>query len=94
MIERKTVEYLADLARIELGKEELEKLSLQLEQILNFIDQLNRVNTDDVSPTSQAVLHAGFLREDSLKESLPPEKVLSLAPAKKEGFFVVPKIIQ
>jgi aspartyl-tRNA(Asn)/glutamyl-tRNA(Gln) amidotransferase subunit C len=94
MIDKKIVEDVAHLARIELQAEELEKLSGQLEHILQFIDKLKEVNVDNVLPTSHAIAVSNVLREDSPKGSLPAEKVLANGPSKKGNFFVVPKVIE
>ena len=94
MIDKKIVEDVAHLARIELRPDELEKLSGQLEHILQFIDKLKEVNIEKVAPTSHAIAVSNVLREDSPKGSLPVEKALANAPSKKGNFFVVPKVIE
>ncbi len=94
MIDKKIVEGVAHLARIELRPEELEKLSGQLEHILQFIDKLKEVDIEKVVPTSHAIAVSNVLRDDSPKGSLPVEKALANAPSKKENFFVVPKVIE
>ena len=94
MIDKETVEYVANLARIELKKEEANMLSGQLGDILGFIDKLKEVNVDKVLPTSHAITVSNVLREDSPKQPLPADSVLSNAPLKREKFFLVPKIIE
>jgi len=94
MIDNKTVEYVANLARIELNGNEIERLSGQLSHILDFIDKLKEVNIDMVIPTSHAISVENVLREDLPEDSLPVEKVISNAPSKKENFFLVPKVIE
>ncbi len=94
MIDKKIVEDVAHLARIELRPDELEKLSGQLEHILQFIDKLKEVTIEKVAPTSHAIAVSNVLREDSPKGSLPVEKALANAPSKKGNFFVVPKVIE
>ena len=93
-IDKKTVEDVAHLARIDLQPKELEKLSGQLEHILQFIDKLKEVNVENVAPTSHAIAVSNVLREDSPRESLPVDKALANAPSKKGNFFVVPKVIE
>lgn len=92
-IDKKTVEYVAHLARIELQDKELEKISLQLQSILDFIDTLSKVNVEGVFPTSHILPISNVLRGDVPRESLSPEKALQNAPHEKSGFFVVPKVI-
>jgi aspartyl-tRNA(Asn)/glutamyl-tRNA(Gln) amidotransferase subunit C len=92
-IDKDIVQYVAHLARIELKPKELEKLSEQLKDILGFIDNLNRVDTAKISPTSHILPISNVLREDSGKESLPSGKALENAPGRQGDFFVVPKVI-
>ena len=94
MMDKKIVEDVAHLARIELRPDELEKLSGQLEHILQFIDKLKEVNVEKVAPTSHAINVNNVLRQDIPKGSLPVSKVIANAPSKKGNFFVVPKVIE
>ena len=93
-ISRETVEYTANLARIELQPQELEKLSRQLQDILGFIDKLSKVDIKDILPTSHILPLGNVLRPDAPKESLPVDKALSNAPGRDGNFFVVPKVIE
>ena len=93
-IDKNTVESTAHLARIELKSQELEKLFPQLQDILDFIDKLKEIDIKGIAPTSHILPINNVLREDSLKESLPTEKVLLNAPCKEGNFFVVPKVIE
>ncbi|MDD5568436.1 MAG: Asp-tRNA(Asn)/Glu-tRNA(Gln) amidotransferase subunit GatC [Candidatus Omnitrophica bacterium] len=93
-IDKKTVEDVAHLARIELNAEELEKLSSQLEHILAFIDKLSLLNTENTVPTSHVLEISNILRKDESKVSLPIDKILKNAPEKQGSFFVVPKVIE
>jgi len=93
-IDKKTVEDVAHLARIELNAEELEKLSSQLEHILAFIDKLSLLNTENIVPTSHVLAINNILRKDEPKASLPIDKILKNAPEKQGSFFVVPKVIE
>jgi aspartyl-tRNA(Asn)/glutamyl-tRNA(Gln) amidotransferase subunit C len=93
-LSRETLKYVADLSRIELSPQELEKLSLQLQTILGFIDQLNKADISGIEPTSHILSISNVLREDEPKDSLPIEKTMANAPQKKDNFFVVPKVIE
>ncbi|MDD5431795.1 MAG: Asp-tRNA(Asn)/Glu-tRNA(Gln) amidotransferase subunit GatC [Candidatus Omnitrophica bacterium] len=93
-ITKETVEKVAHLARLELTQNELEKLSSQLQGILNFIDQLSKLDTESVSPMSHILPITNVLREDLLRESIPSEKALMNAPSKDGNFFIVPKVIE
>lgn len=93
-ISKEIVEYVAHLARIELDAKELEKLSQQLKGILDFIDKLKDVDINNISPTSHILPINNVLRQDEPAASLSAEKVLENAPAKRDKFFVVPKVIE
>ncbi len=87
------VEHVANLARLSFTEEEKRKLAGELNEILNYMEQLNRLDTTHVDPLFQVVELSNALRDDVLKPSLPREKVLRNAPAKTEQFFKVPKVI-
>jgi len=93
-LSKETVEYVANLSRIELKTEELDRISKQLETILGFIDTLRALDVADIAPTDHILPLNNALRSDEPKESLPIEKTLSNAPQKDGRFFVVPKVIE
>jgi len=93
-INKETVEYVAHLARIDLQPKELDKLSLQLQAIVDFIDRLKKVEVKDVAATSHILPINNVFKPDRPGGSLPPGKVLMNAPQEKDNFFVVPKIIE
>ena len=93
-IDKEIVEHVAHLARIELRPNELEKLSGQLHDILDFIDKISVLNIEKVEPASHILPISNVLREDQPHVSLAPEKVLENAPSRKGNFFSVPKIIE
>jgi len=93
-IDKKTVEEVAHLARIELQAKELEKLSRQLHDILGFIDQLSVLDVEQVKPASHILPICNVLREDKPHICLTPDKALDNAPSKNGNFFSVPKIIE
>jgi aspartyl-tRNA(Asn)/glutamyl-tRNA(Gln) amidotransferase subunit C len=93
-IDKKTVEHVAHLARIELEPAELEKLSLQLHDILGFIDKLSVLDTTQVKPASHILPISNVLREDKPHICLTADKALENAPSKNGNFFSVPKIIE
>ena len=93
-IDDKTVLYVSHLARIELQPKELEKLSRQLQGILDFIDKLNSADIQGVSPTSHILAVNNIFREDAAGISLSTEDVLEHAPLKQGDFYLVPKVIE
>jgi aspartyl-tRNA(Asn)/glutamyl-tRNA(Gln) amidotransferase subunit C len=88
------IKYVAHLARLALTPEEEEKLSGQLGNILHYIEKLNQLDVSNVEPTSHAVPLVNVTREDAVRPSLPNEEALRNAPAKANGLFLVPKIVE
>jgi len=88
------VEKVARLARLELSEEEKATFGSQLEQILTYMEQLNRLDTSGVEPTSHAIPVYNVFREDEVRPSLPQEEVLAIAPDEEDGHFRVPRIIE
>lgn len=93
-ISKETLNYVAHLSRIELEAKELEKLSHQLKDILDFIDKLKQIDTKDIPPTSHILPINSVLREDKPEKSLAGDKALENAPQKEGNFFSVPKVIE
>lgn len=93
-LSKETVQYVAHLARIDLKDNELEKLSHQLKDVLDFIDKLKVLDVKATNPTSHILPLNNVLRDDVPAKSLPIDKVLANAPEKKDNFFVVPKVIE
>jgi aspartyl-tRNA(Asn)/glutamyl-tRNA(Gln) amidotransferase subunit C len=92
-ITRAEVVHIADLARLELAEEEIQRLQADLSQILEYVDQLNQLDTTAVPPTAHVVAREDVLREDATRPSLTPEEVLSNAPQAEEGYFRVHAVL-
>jgi aspartyl-tRNA(Asn)/glutamyl-tRNA(Gln) amidotransferase subunit C len=90
----KDVEHIASLARLEFSEQEKVKLTHQLNQILAYMEQLNKLDTSNVEPLSHVIELSNVFRDDEVKPSLSPEEALKNAPAKTEKFFKVPKVIE
>lgn len=82
------VKHVAKLANLPLTSDEEEKYSEQLSKILEYIEQLNQVDTKDVEPTFNVSGAFNKFRTDETSASLPQEEALSNAPKKEKGFFV------
>ena len=89
------VRKVAKLCRLEIPEDDIEKYSNQLEGILEYIAQLERVDTLNVPPTTRAVEVVNVLREDTIVSSNSDvrDKILDLAPQREGEFFRVPKIL-
>ena len=101
------VRYVEDLAHLELTSTERERMVKDLNSILDYIDQLNELNTTDVPPMAQTSDRYGVdasksgtarfayaMREDVTRPSLPHEDALRNAPETDGTFFKVPKVIE
>ncbi len=93
-ITREEVAHVAKLARLELTEEEQETFTGQMDAILAYVEKLNELDTADVIPTAHAVPMENAFREDVVRPSIGVENALSNAPARAEGFFRVPKVIE
>jgi len=93
MIDKETVLKVAYLARLRLTEEEVELFSKQLGDILEFVNQMNEVNTEGVEPF---VLDYGNtpVREDKPGKTLPREEIEKNAPEFENGYFVVPRVFE
>lgn len=90
----KDVEHIAKLARLEFSEKEKEMLTHQLNTILAYVEQLNKLDTSNVEPLSHVINLENVLRKDEVKEGLSTEEVLKNAPSRTEQFFKVPKVIK
>ena len=88
------VKYVAHLARLALTPEEEQKLSQQLGNILGYIEKLKEVDVSGVEPTAHAFPLVNVTRPDETQPSLSNEEALRNAPAKANGLFIVPKIVE
>ena len=88
------VKYVAHLSRVGLTPEEEQKLGAQLGQILGYIEKLNQLDVSKVEPTAHAVPLVNVTRADEVRPSISNEDALRNAPAKANGLFVVPKIVE
>jgi len=93
-ISNKDVKEVADLARLEIEEEQLDKFTNQFENILKFISKLDELNTDDVESTSHVLDMPTPLREDKVEEWLSQDEALKNAPQREDEFFGVPKVIE
>lgn len=94
MITRKQIEYLADLAKLELSESEKELYAKDLNSIVNHMEQLSTVDTEGVEPTVYLTPAHNPLREDRITGSLQPNEILQNGPSVKRNFFTVPKVIR
>ena len=88
------IKYVAHLARIALTPAEEEKLGQQLTHIIGYIEKLKEADVSNVEPTAHAVPLVNVMRPDETTPCLSNEEALRNAPAKANGLFLVPKIVE
>jgi aspartyl-tRNA(Asn)/glutamyl-tRNA(Gln) amidotransferase subunit C len=91
---REDVERVALLARLRLMPEELERLTVQLQNILHYMDKLGELDTSAIEPFTHGVDMSNAFREDVVTNIPNPDAILANAPAIAKTFFQVPKIIE
>ena len=94
MITPETIRQVAMLARIHLNEKELATFTGQLDKILTHFQNLQKVNTDHVEPTSHVLPLQNVFRQDRVEPSLPQEEVVKMAPARQGPFVKVRRVIE
>ena len=92
-IDKDTVKHISKLARISLDEKKISRLSEDLSSIMKFIEKLNELNTDKVTPLTSIINTSLKSREDEVKDGKIRDQILKNSPEKNEEFFVVPKVI-
>lgn len=88
------IKYLEELSRLTLVPDEEERAKGELNKILDYIDMLNELDTDDVEPMSHPFDYTNNFREDDVVPSSPREDILVNAPQQKDGCFKVPTTVE
>ena len=92
-ITKEEVKKVAHLARLELNENEINNHAKQLEKILKYIKQLEKINTDEIPGTTRAIEVINVLRKDEQKNSDCNKELLELGPSREDNYFKVPKIL-
>jgi aspartyl-tRNA(Asn)/glutamyl-tRNA(Gln) amidotransferase subunit C len=88
------VRWVAQLARLQLSDADLEMMARQLGAIVDYVAQLQQVNTDGVEPLSHALPIHNVFREDERSPSLPVDAALANAPDRHGDFYAVPAVLE
>ena len=88
------VKKVAELARLKLNDQQIEHHAKQLDKILDYINQLEKISTHNVECTTRAIEVTNVLRKDENILYENREEILNLAPSRENDFFKVPKIIK
>lgn len=91
---RAQVEHVAHLARLSLSEDELERYREQLSAVLDYVEQLNKLDTASIPPTATVLPLQAPLRADEPQPSLPTEEALANAPSRDGQFFRVHAILE
>lgn len=92
-LDLETVAHVAALARLGLTTEEQERMRDQLSAVLDHINAMQDVDTDDIAPTAQVIELESVMRDDVVEPSLPRELVLLNAPRQEDGYIRVNAVL-
>ena len=93
-IDNKTVKKVSKLAKIRINEREESKLIEELNNILGWVDELKKVDTEKIEPMLSVFNESMVMRRDEVFSETSDELVLKNAPESKSGFFVVPKVVE
>ena len=93
MVDIETVEKITNLARLELSDADKQAMADEMGKILEYVEQLQKVDTAGVEPTAYMESERDVLRDDVPHKSLSPEELLKNGPKVSKGHFAVPKVI-
>ena len=92
-ITHEMVEYIAQLARLELTNPEKKMYSRQLTDILTYVSKMGELDTASVLPTSHPIPMENIFREDMIIPSISVKDALANAPQQRDGYFIVPSVL-
>jgi len=93
-IDKKDLQKIAHLARLEFDEKSQEKMLKDMNNMLSFVEKLQELDTDHVEPLQSMSFECNRLREDVVKGQIPHENALKNAPEKDSKYFRVPKVIE
>ena len=93
-IDNQIVRKVSKLAKIKINEKEETKLIEELNNILGWVDELKKVNTEQVEPMLSVFNESMIMRKDEVSSETSDELILKNAPKSKSGFFVVPKVVE
>ena len=93
-ISREQVSKVAQLAKLKLNKKQIDNHATQIEKILDYINQLEKIDTTNVPCTTRAIEVINVVRSDVKVQFKNRDEILNLAPSREDDFFKVPKIMK
>ncbi|MBI2420218.1 MAG: Asp-tRNA(Asn)/Glu-tRNA(Gln) amidotransferase subunit GatC [Ignavibacteriales bacterium] len=93
-VSREETKKIAKLAQLSFSEEELDKITRDLNEILEYMSSLNQIDTQNIQPLAHPIENIPRMREDVVHASVPRGKSLQNAPQANEEYFLVPKVIK
>ncbi len=93
-LDKDTVREIARLARLRVPEEDLDGLAGELSRILDWVEQLDEVDTDGIDPMSSVAEVTLPARDDAVNDGADPERVLANAPDRVDDYYAVPKVVE
>jgi len=93
-LSRHEVEHIAELAKLDLTDEEVDRYQSQISTILGYVEMLMELDTQDVQPMAHVLPVSNVMRDDQVHSSFPREAIMSNAPAEADGCFCVPLVLE
>ncbi len=93
-MDNKTVETISYLARLKLDRDRKEKITQDLENIINFVAELQDLNTEDIAPLSNPLEKVAPKRKDTVTSRNRKKAFLSNSPESDQDYFMVPKVVE
>jgi len=85
---------IAKLAKLQINQDELDRYKQDLSRILEFVEQMNQADVDNIEPMAHPQDMMQSLRADEITETNQREKFQQIAPATQDGLYLVPKVIE
>jgi aspartyl-tRNA(Asn)/glutamyl-tRNA(Gln) amidotransferase subunit C len=93
MLDKKLIQNLAHLARLNIAEDEAQDLSVQLGKALSYFEQISKIKTDGIDPLMTPTQISSYWREDVVKQEVSTDEILSTAPDKSGRLFRVPPVV-
>lgn len=93
MIDKKTIEHIAKLARLYVSDQEAQEYSMQLANALSHFDQISKINTAGLEPLVTPTEIEAYWREDEIKDGFTAEEMTANAPSRAGNLFKVPPVV-
>ena len=93
-MDKKTVTTISYLSRLKIDKEKEEKIVQDLDNIIEFVDQLNDVDTSDVEPLTNPLEKTAKTRSDKVTAKNLKKELLEIAPSSNDDYFLVPRVVE